>query len=178
MMPGAEDAFASAMRAHGIAPADPGVIVADGALRRFDVEGDRRGSRNGWAVLHHNHGAAGNWKSGVTITWIAKSIARMTRQERDEHFRLIRQAKAEAQRQREADQHAAAERAAMLWEKAAPANAAHPYLVRKRIAPGNARQSGNLLVLRIEDAEGNTRSLQFIAADGSKRMLTEGAKRG
>lgn len=29
MMPGAEDVFASAMRAHGIAPDDRGVIVAD-----------------------------------------------------------------------------------------------------------------------------------------------------
>jgi len=171
-------ALLDVLHAHGIAPVDPSVIVADGTLHRFDVEDDRRGTRNGWAVLHRDHGAGGSWKSGVTCIWSSKATTRMTRQEKDEHFRLIRQAKAEAQRQREAEQHAAAERAAMLWEKAAPAKADHPYLVKKRIPPGNARQSGDLLVLLIEDVNGNTRSLQYIGPDGTKRMLSGGAKRG
>jgi putative DNA primase/helicase len=171
-------ALLEVLRFHGIAPVDPSIIVADGTLHRFDVEDDRRGTRNGWAVLHRDHGAGGSWKSGVTCTWSSKATTRMTRQEKDEHFRLIRQAKAEAQRQREDEQRAAAERAAMLWEKAAPARTDHPYLVRKRIAPGNARQSGDLLTLKIEDVNGAIHSLQFIAANGTKRMLAGGAKRG
>ena len=168
----AHQGMLDALRDHGIEPADPGEIVADGALHRFDVEGDRCGSRNGWAVLHHDHGAGGSWKSGVTCSWSAKATARMSRIEKDEHFRLIRQAKAEAEHQ------AAAERASMLWAKARPASPEHPYLVRKRIPPGNARQSGDLLALRIQDADGNTRSLQYIGPDGTKRMLSGGAKRG
>lgn len=167
-----------ALRAHGIEPADPGVIAADGVLHRFQIGGDKRGSKNGWAVLHADHGAGGSWKTGTSCAWSAKSTTRMTRQEKDEHFRLIRQAKGEAQRQREAEQHAAAARAAALWDRATPATAGHPYLVRKRIPPGNARQAGDLLALRIEDVNGNIRSLQFISSDGTKRMLSGGAKRG
>lgn len=170
-------ALLDVLHAAGIAPADPGDLVTDGTLHRFRVDGDKRGTANGWAVLHHDHGAAGSWKSGALVTWSAKSTSRMTRQEKDEHFRLIRQARAEAQRQREAEQQSAAERASMLWAKARPASVDHPYLVRKRIPPGNARQSGDLLVLRIEDVGGNTRSLQFIGPDGTKRMLSGGAKK-
>lgn len=166
-----------ALRAAGINPIDPGEIVADGTLRRFRAEGDKPGTRNCWAVLHHDHGAAGSWKSGITCTWSEKATARMTRAEKDAFHADIRKAKAEAQRQREAEQHAAADRASMLWAKATPAKAEHPYLVRKRIPPGNARQAGDLLVLKIEDADGNTRSLQYIGPDGSKRMLSDGAKK-
>jgi putative DNA primase/helicase len=167
-----------AMLSAGIRPVDAGAIVADGVLRRFDVEGDRRGSRNGWAVLYHDHGAGGSWKTGVSCAWSSKSTARMTRQEKDLFYRQMRAAKAEAQRQRDAEHAAAAERASMLWDKAKPATAQHAYLVRKRIAPGNARQTGELLVLKIEDVNGNTRSLQYIGPDGTKRMLTGGAKKG
>jgi putative DNA primase/helicase len=169
-------ALLDTMLAHGIAPTDPSEIVADGMLRRFRVDGDRPRSRNGWAVLHHDHGAAGSWKSGVTCAWSSKAASRMNRHEMGVHLRLIRQAKAESQR--EAEQQAAAARASMLWAKARPASPDHPYLVRKRIPPGNARQSGDLLVLKIEDVSGNTRSLQYIAGDGIKRMLSGGSKKG
>ena len=171
-------ALLDVLHAAGVDPTDPGEIVADGVLHRFQIDGDKCGTRNGWAVLHQDHGAGGSWKSGVSCTWSSKATAKMSRAEKDAHFRLIRQARAEAQRQREAEQQAAAERASMLWAKARPASPDHPYLVRKRIPPGNARQSGNLLALRIEDVGGNTRSLQYIAGDGIKRMLSGGSKKG
>ena len=166
------------MRIAGIEPTDPGVIVADGLIHRFRVEGDKLGTLNGWFVLHHDHGAAGTWKGGATCTWSSKSTARMSRSEKDAFHASIRQAKAEAQRQREVEQQHAAERAAELWSKTKPASADHPYLVRKRIEPGNARQAGELLVLKIEDIDGAIRSLQYIGPDGTKRMLSGGAKRG
>jgi putative DNA primase/helicase len=167
-----------ALRAHGIEPADPGDIVADGVLHRFQIGGDKSGSKNGWAVLHADHGAGGSWKSGASCSWSAKSAARMTRAEKDAFHAAMRLAKVAAQREREAEHQAAAERAEMLWSKARPASLDHPYLARKRIQPGDARQAGDLLVLKIENADGNTRSLQYIGPDGSKRMLSDGAKKG
>ena len=167
-----------AMRRAGINPTDPGQIVADGTLRRFRVEGDKEGTANGWAVLHHNHGAAGTWRGGVSCNWSRRSTNSMSRAERDALYAKVHAAKAEAQRQREVEQQQAAERAADLWSKAKPASADHPYLLRKRIEPGNARQSGDLLVLMIEDIGGAIRSLQYIGPDGTKRMLSGGAKRG
>ena len=167
-----------AMHAAGIEPADPSLIVADGVLHRFRVAGDKLGSQNGWAVLHHDHGAGGTWRGGATCTWSRKSTTSMSRVERDAFYAKVRAAKAEAQRQREVEQQHAADRAAELWSKAKPASADHPYLVRKRITPGNACQSGDLLVLLIEDIDGAPRSLQYIGPDGTKRMLSGGAKRG
>ncbi len=173
----AHQGMLDALRDHGIEPADPGEIVADGVLHRFQVASDKPGSKNGWFVLHSDHGAAGSWKSGVTCTWSAKATAKMTRQEKNEHYFRVRQAQAEAQRQRDAEHRAAAERAGELWSKVRPASPDHPYLLRKRIPPGQARQQGELLVLRIQDVNGNTRSLQYIGPDGVKRMLVGGAKR-
>ena len=166
------------MRIAGIEPTDPGVIVADGVIHRFRAEGDRAGTLNGWCVLHADHGAAGTWKGGATCTWSRKSTTSMSRVERDAFYAKVRAAKAEAQCQREVEQQHAADRAAELWSKAKPASADHPYLVRKRITPGNACQSGDLLVLLIEDIDGAIRSLQYIGPDGTKRMLSGGAKRG
>ncbi len=167
-----------AMSAAGIHPIDPGAVIADGTLRRLDVDGDKRGTRNGWVVLHPDHGAAGSWKTGAMCTWSSKATSRMTRAEKDAHFAAIRAAKAEAQRQREAEHQAAAQRAAELWDKARPASPQHPYLVKKRIEPGPARQQGDLLVLRIIDADGKLHGLQYIGPNGEKRMLSNTAKRG
>ena len=167
-----------AMRSAGIDPADPSQIVADGKLRRFRVEGDRAGSANGWAVLHHDHGAAGSWKGGASCTWSAKSAGPMSRAERDAFGADMRKARADAQRQLEGKQHNAAQRAADLWAKTRQADPSHPYLLKKRIQPGVARQSGELLVLRIIDIEGELHGLQYIGPDGTKRMLSGTAKRG
>ena len=55
--------FCIAMRSAGIATkAD---IIADGMVRRFHVEGDRPGSKNGWYILHIDdapYGEFSTWK--------------------------------------------------------------------------------------------------------------------
>jgi putative DNA primase/helicase len=173
----------NAMREAGIEPDDLSVIVADGTLRRFRVAGDKGGTSNGWAVLHAEHGAAGTWKGGATCTWTAKHNAQMSRAEREKVRASMQRARADLQRQRELERQQAAERAAELWAKARPASetlpaATHRYLRRKRIASGNARQSGELLVLRIIDIDGNLHGLQYIGPDGSKKMLSGTAKKG
>lgn len=167
-----------AMRSAGIDPVDLGQIVADGTLRRFRVEGDKPGTLNGWCVLRPTFGVAGSWKAGTSCTWSSRSTSSMSRSEKDALYRSIRESRVEAQRQREAKQQQAAERAAELWSKAKPAKPSHPYLLRKRIKPGNARQSGDLLVLRIMDIDGDLRGLQYIGPDGAKRILSGTAKRG
>lgn len=69
-------AFLQAMHAHGIVPDARGrdALNADGALVRFHVEGDRRGTRNGWAVLFGDHvpaGEFGSWRTGARHAWCA-----------------------------------------------------------------------------------------------------------
>ncbi|MGK7312558.1 MAG: plasmid mobilization protein [Candidatus Longimicrobiales bacterium M2_2A_002] len=88
-------AFRAEMEAAGL-PA-PTEIVPDGQLHRFRVEGDKRGSKNGWYVLYPDEppaGAFGCWKRGVDVTWCAKAERDFTAEERSAWRRRMAEAKA------------------------------------------------------------------------------------
>jgi putative DNA primase/helicase len=172
-------AFSAALADAGLSTAEP--IVADGALHRLHLDGDRRGSRNAWYVLHPDppvSGAFGCWRRGVSGTWSAAGADRLTREDRELIRRRTARMRAERTRVREREQHTAARRAAELWEAAGPARADHPYLRAKGITAGIACQQGTLLVLPVVDLDGELHSLQFIGPDGEKRLLTGGRKKG
>lgn len=174
-------AFIAAMIEAGVGPHDPAEIVADGVMHRYRVTGDKPGTRNGYAVLHLDHvpaGYFGSWRHGVAEKWSAKGYHQMSDAERINQRRAIERAKQDAERLRVAKQTEAARRSVDIWKRAQPASAEHPYLVRKRISPGNARQSGDALVLPITASDGRLTSLQFIQPDGAKRLLSGGAKTG
>lgn len=170
-------AFINAMRDAGLAPTNPGEIVGDGALHRFHVDGDRKGERNGWCVLHMDDrpaGAFGSWKAGISGRWRADRHAPVTDAERE----AIAQARRERAAKIERDQLQAADRARRIWNESSWANPAHPYLVAKRVKPHKARQSGDRLVLPLFDFDANLHSAQFIGPDGDKKLLRGGRKRG
>ena len=166
------EGFRDAMAEAGLIHRDP--IHADGKLHRFRVEGDRRGTRNGWYVLHGDGvpaGAFDSWK-GITGTWRARS--RMSRQDsavmRDRMKAAIRAASLE----RERSGHDAAERARRLWEAAKPADPQHGYLRSKRVQAHGLRQHGESLLVPVRDVTGEIMSLQRIEANGEKRFLPGG----
>ncbi|KWA45812.1 hypothetical protein WL27_05380 [Burkholderia multivorans] len=198
------DQFCAAMREHEIdvSPAD---IVPDGRFHRIHVEGDRKGVKNGWYVLHLDgrpSGAFGcNRRYGNTVkfTWSAEKSAKpLTPAERrafrEEMNRKRREREAAEQAQRDAAR-AAANR---LWEAAQDATD-HPYLKRKGIrshglrvgvwekvnADGEVRIiSKNALLVPIRDAKKQIHSLQAIfpndknALGRDKDYLSHGEKRG
>jgi len=174
-------AVVAAIRDAGIAIDEPERIVADGKLTRFHVEGDRHGSRNGWAVLFDDAAGVaasfGHWKSGASGTW-SMGRGRLTEAERAR----LREATAKAMRQREAERARAAEQAAAramrLWSQAAQPDPAHPYLVKKKIKPHGIRQLNDRLVIPLRDADGKLWSVECIHRDGTKRFLSGGRKRG
>lgn len=174
-------ALVTAIRDAGIAIDEPERIVADGKLTRFHVEGDRHGSRNGWAVLFDDAAGVaasfGHWKSGASGTW-SMGRGRLTEAERAR----LREATAKAMRQREAERARAAEQAAAramrLWSQAAQPDPAHPYLVKKKIKPHGIRQLNDRLVIPLRDADGKLWSVECIHRDGTKRFLSGGRKRG
>lgn len=173
--------FAEAIRAAGIGITEPDRIVADGKITRFHVEGDRGGTRNGWAVLfadaHGMGGAFGHWRASVTSTW-RSGRGKITAAERKRLSAAIADARAErerVQRQREAD---AAARAVELWSQAGKAHPSHRYLLHKCVEAHGIRQLGDKLVIPLRDTAGKLHSLQFIGPDGSKRFLSGGRKRG
>ncbi|WP_147653994.1 toprim domain-containing protein [Vulcaniibacterium gelatinicum] len=170
--------FTDAARRYGLAIDGP--AVGDGAVHRVHVEGDRRGSRNGWYLLHLDGvpaGAFGSWKGGWRQTWHAGSASLST----SERMRLDA-AVAAAKRRRAAEQRQHWQDAAMAaqahWCAAGPADAEHPYLRRKGVRAHGIRQSGNVLLVPMRDADGTLWNLQSIAGDGTKRFRTGARKAG
>lgn len=169
-------AMGAAMRAAGLDPVK-GAFVFDGRIHRFRVSGDRAGSQNGWYVGHlcpAPAGAFGSWKTGESHTWRAESEKTMAPAELAEQrrqFETMRRQRAEAEaRVREE----ARSKAARLWGMTKPAEAAHPYLVRKGVKAWGIRQLRESLVIPARDAHGQLHTLQFIGRDGNKRFLSGG----
>lgn len=174
--PFSEDAFLSAIAAAGLAPVKH-LSLPDGKIVRYRVEGDKAGSRNGWAVLNRSpilNGTFGSWRTGEQHTWKADSKETMTPGERAELHRKM-QAAQQARAAEEARVRAdAAARAVKLWDGAKPAINDHPYLRAKGVHAFGLRSLRDQLMIPARDVEGRLHTLQFIGPDGTKRFLTGG----
>jgi len=169
--------FRNAIQAAGLTP--PDVIEADGRMRRFATNG-KRGDDAGWYVLHGDGipaGAFGDWRSGVSETWLADIGHTLTPAEeaaRREKVEAIRREREAQEREWRAE---AAARAAEILKSATEATNDHPYLIRKGIKAHGLRMHQGALVVPMYDGS-ELRSLQFIAEDGDKRFLTGGRVQG
>ncbi|MCP5458713.1 MAG: DUF1738 domain-containing protein [Gammaproteobacteria bacterium] len=172
----------AAMQQAGCAPARPEVIVFDGQLHRFQVEGDKKGRRNGWYVFYGDGvpaGRFGSWKTGHSESWCAGADPALGPAERQAWERQLAAAQARRRQIEQAQQAAARQRAAQLWQQTRyRVDAQHPYLLSKQIPALGVRQLGSLLVVPVSDIQGGLHGLQFIAPDGGKRFLTHGATEG
>lgn len=198
-------AFEDAMRAAGIVPkfASTAQLVADGKLIRFHVEGDSKGTRNGWCVLFGDGipaGEFGSWKTGEAHTWCAKEAGKITPEEQHALRARIEAARAEREREEKRRQGEAAKLANLLWNASTPIDDdSHPYLQRKGV-PAHGLRIGewpvrntkgetirtiaNTLIVPIMSEKGKIVSLQgiFPAVDSAfgrdKDFLVGGRKRG
>ncbi len=180
-LPNILDQFRRALSAAGLGFAGE-TLHADGSLHRFHVEGDRRGQRNGWYVLHADGlpaGEFGCWKRGISVTWRADIGREVTAEEEA----ALRQQLEAARRVRETEQAKlraeARRKAARLWAEAHPrVSVRHPYLVLKAVRAYGLRQLKEALLVPVRDADGQLHGLQFIQPDGAKRFTTGMAKTG
>lgn len=164
------EAFRVAMLDAGIQP--PAVIDADGRIHRFHIEGDKRGTRNGWYLLHLDGraaGAFGSWKAGFTSTWAADGEP-MSRAEREAFRVMLENARKRADAERRAEHEARAAEARAEWAQAGPADPHHPYLIAKCALPHELRQIGDTLIVPLFDQHGMLWNVQRIHADGTKRF--------
>lgn len=138
--------FRAAMLEQGINVAEP--IIADGRLRRYYVDGDKRGSRNAWAVLHLDDRPAGmfgcNRRFGShKFRWSYKAAASLdlTLEDRRDMLDLFKRRRAERDAAEAARRAVAAERAQAIWDAALPlvGSDSHPYLQRKGVKPHGVR---------------------------------------
>ena len=83
--------FLAAIAAAGLAPIKP-IELPEGRIVRFRVDGDKAGSRNGWAIFHEHPiaaGAFGSWKTGEQHTWRSTSNEVTTPAERAELYAIL-----------------------------------------------------------------------------------------
>lgn len=169
--------FRDAIRSTGMEPPD---VIQPGRLHRFPGVGKCRSNRAGWCKLFDDGlgGCFGDWSSGLSRTWFSKRDWPSSPQAQAALSRQIKAARLQAELSRR-DRHAeAASRACKIWDAAPAAPRHHAYLVTKGIEPQNARLHNGCLVLPVTSFEGSISSLQFIAPNGSKRLLSGGRKRG
>src|SRR3978361_17589 len=114
-----EAEFAAAMSAPHL---HAGEIVADGKLHRFDGQDEKRGKRSTWYVLHGDDppaGAFGDWRTGLSASWRAKSGPALSDAELHAERQRIARAKVEAAAERIKVAQEAAAKCGELWSKAA-----------------------------------------------------------
>jgi putative DNA primase/helicase len=162
-----------AMRAAGF---DPPTSIEPGRVVRFPTNG-KRSDRSGWCYLFPDSDGAtfGDWRTGREHTWQAKRDTRVTAAERAELRRKAKQAKREANAQREREHQGAASSARAIWAGARSAPASHAYLTRKKVAQEGLRLATDgdykgWLIAPVHGADGGIQSLQYIAHDGAKRF--------
>jgi len=174
------DQFCAAIAAAGLPV--PAHIQADGRIHRYRDPDAKGGNKNCWYVFYFDGvaaGAFGDWRSGQSHNWSAKSPTTMSLSERDEYRRRMSEARNQHQQEELRKHQAAATKAKEIWARSASADPNHPYLSNKCVTAGIARQSGDALVLPIVViSHQKIQSLQFIQPGGSKRMLSGGEKKG
>src|SRR6266567_2158993 len=176
------DQFLGAVRGNGIDIDE--AIIADGKIHRYHAAGDRRNTRNAWAVLHidaHPAGKYGSWKTGETYTWQMNGGREITAEERRLMKEIARDRAKERKIETEKDQAEAKIRAEWLYNNARPVDI-HPYLTYKgvqsnpRLRVGEWRYideetgediviASDALLVPLMDFAGNIHSLQAILSD-------------
>jgi len=166
------EAFKLAMHVAGIETDAP--IKADGILHRIYVQGDRKGTLNGWYCLNADRpmvGIFGCWKRGIYQKWCYQKDYHFT----SKYCSSLR-AKSEAMKlerkcELERIHKECREKSAELWRAALPASGCHSYLVRKGIISFGLRYTKGALLVPVTDLEGNLHGVQSIYPSGDKRYL-------
>ena len=166
--------FREAIRAAGL---EPPAELQPGTIHRFPGFGKNPGNKAGWCLLFEDGagGCFGDWSCGLSTTWFAESNTSRANVALAKQARNTRKA---IRHTLDARHTRAARRAQEIWRTAPAAPENHGYLATRGVRPQNARLHRQCLVLPITTFTGAISSLQFIAPDGTKRLLRGGRKQG
>lgn len=157
----------------GYSGANKGSVTLDGRIHRFATADDRGQERSGWYVAwedEHPAGVAGDWRSGVQKIWIYGGGATCSPEEAERHKERVRAASEKARGEREKGYEQIAGAVSAIIREAAPADDAHPYLIRKKVRSHGLFQTGDGRLIMPVYINGRVRSAQYISADGTKQF--------
>ena len=83
--------------------------ISDGEIHRFKGPEDKK--RNGWYVLHGDHGAFGNWRTNLTVPWCSKDA----KIDRGEYRKIVKRERAERVLAEAIKHSEAATKARSIW---------------------------------------------------------------
>jgi putative DNA primase/helicase len=158
-----------------------GDLIPDGQLHRFDAEGDKRGKKNSWYVLHDDGlpaGAFGCWQRGLSETWSAKPEQEYSPAEREQFRQRMESMKRQREQEQVAKQKQAKSKAVKMWEAARKIETSkgHFYTAAKCVQPVGVRVLKALLLVPVYSPAGELVSLQLIskseAGETIKRFLS------
>ncbi|MGK2894531.1 LPD7 domain-containing protein [Klebsiella michiganensis] len=160
-----------------------GLAVMDGKTHRIRMDDDKSGSKSG-VYVGHLDGFANGWfadhrTGGDRQTWSSRSAKPDPVVAAHRRAQLAQeQQRREANARRRHDQ--VARKALRDYAPLPPADSTHPYLQKKGVDAGEGLRltAGNDLIIPLTSATGDIRTLQTIAPDGSKRLMTGGEKAG
>lgn len=170
------DEFKNAMLTSGIVCRED--IIADGQIHRFSNHG--KGKKDGWYVYHDMAGAFGDWSQDIQEKWSAgreRSSSYNGTANKDSLHRQIAETSKIAEQEAFQKQEEAARTALEKWNSFSETGSS-PYLVAKKVEAFGVRFEGDSLVVPLRDTVGKLWSLQLISANGSKRFLPGGRKKG
>ncbi|WP_263322419.1 toprim domain-containing protein [Endozoicomonas sp. Mp262] len=167
-------------------PVEP---VFDGSLHRHHIEGDKRGSKNGFYIgfIHSLDATSGkmyacmsfgSWRTGRKYIWRSNDTSKLTTKQRE----AIQRQQEAAQKKYKAElmevQRQAANESLKVWKAGDVVDVAHLYLLCKSVRAYGIRQLRNTLLIPIRDINGKLTSIQFINAEGEKFFQTGGRTKG
>ena len=172
------DDFQQAAEALGLVFDD--ALVMDGEIHRI-IDSTHHKARNnvGWYVCRELDsgllvGAYGSWFSNKKETFDTGGNGRLSFADRIE----LKAAKKEFQEAAERKRVEGTKVAKARIEAANEPDSTHQYLERKKIEAHGISQQGDLLVIPIQDIDGNMISTQTIDAGGTKRFQKDAAVKG
>jgi putative DNA primase/helicase len=173
------DLFRQAMASSGLMYS--GLLIPDGALHRFAVDGGNPRKKNCWYIFHDDDlpaGAFGCWQRRISETWCAKSERQFTAAEREQYQQRIEQQQRQREEERQHRQCEAKQKAQRMWANAyKPETAdAHFYTKEKNLFPFGVRVLRGMLLIPVYSPARELVGLQLIGSDDNgnayKRFLT------
>lgn len=194
-----ENRLYEVMEESGMSPA-PGqrLDIQSGKIQRYQISGDRKGSKNGAFSVHIDDRPAGwveNWKTGEKITFTMRGLPELSAEEREAFRQQMEKARLERAQDHDKKQKDAARKALTMWSRANAPCPDFPYLIKKKINPYTLKigknevktdgegkiKGGDQDVLYVPLFDMDTQkiiNLQQIYKNGFKCPITDGKMKG
>lgn len=169
--------FRSAILETGLTPPP---YIEPGKVYRFPGLNKSSSNLAGWCLLFEDGlgGCFGDWSTGLHQNWHLQGKYSLGRADSDRLKKAANAARLRNQSKRDMLATRAAKSAVSIWNASLLAPKDFPYLTRKKIKSHGARLYHSVLVLPVVNFLSQLSSLQFIEADGTKRLLKGGRKKG